>query len=55
MVAAFGDPPVLPITKVIVGSSGHQALAKKSVDLLLRKYGYSRVETEYSAIPFRDS
>ncbi len=44
----------LPITEVIVGPSYNSSLQKKSVKLLLDKYGYRDVEIAESSVPLRD-
>lgn len=43
----------LPITHITIGPSRHQQLNKQSVELLLRKYGYSDVEVQLSTVPYR--
>jgi Protein of unknown function (DUF2971) len=54
MVAALGDPPALPITEITAGPTRIGALAKKSIELLLKRYSYSGVEVRGSTIPVRD-
>jgi len=44
----------LPLKEVIVGAGVFSVQGIKSVELLLRKYGYTEVEVRRSAVPFRD-
>lgn len=55
LIVGSGEPPRLPISEVIVGASTFGAQSRKSVEMLLRRYGYDRVELKESAVPFRDA
>lgn len=55
MFAGTSDPPKLPIREIIVGSSGLVAQARKSVELLLERRGYTGVKVSDSGVPYRDT
>lgn len=54
MLAATTDPPVLPITEVIIGSSRMESLAIKAATLLLDRHAYRNVAVRQSSVPFRE-
>ena len=55
MFSGEGEPSKLPISEIIVGSSGLVAQARKSVELLLDKRGYTGVSVSDSGVPYRDT
>jgi len=52
--SGVGEPSLLPIREIIVGSSKLSQQAKKSVKMLLDAQGYSGIPVTESEVPFRD-
>ena len=43
----------LPITRILAGPTADQSSTKRSIEMLLKDFGYAAVEVEVSTIPLR--